>query len=140
MKPIVSFDFDSTLSLPHVQEYAAKLIAEGFDVWVITSRYDNLHRHRWTGGYTGATNDDLWEVIEKLNIPRWKVRFTNMHNKSTYLAYTKVLWHLDDDSVELFEIRDDPYVKTIGIQVNSGSWQQKCERLLMPHREPDNNP
>ena len=52
-----------------------------------------------------------------------------------YLNYTRVLWHLDDDSHELFEIREDPYVKTIGIQVNAGSWKQKCQRLLKKYIE-----
>jgi hypothetical protein len=37
----VSFDFDSTLSRDDVQEFASDLIDLGFDVWVVTSRFND---------------------------------------------------------------------------------------------------
>lgn len=134
MVQIVSFDFDSTLSRPDVQEYAVKLINEGIDVWVVTSRYDDLHKHMWSPN-PEATNNELWEVIDRIGLPRWKVMFTNMTDKSLFLARTKIIWHLDDDNIELFNIRDDKAVNTIGVQVNAGSWKQKCQRLLKKHKE-----
>ena len=123
---IVSVDFDSTLSRRDVQEYVKKLISSGVDVWVVTSRYDDLHIHRYS---FEATNSDLWFVVDSLNIPRWKVRFTCGESKSLYLAHSNVIWHLDDDPVELFEIKNMK-IKTYGIQVEAGSWKQKCNRLL----------
>lgn len=124
---IVSFDFDSTLSRKDVQEYAKELTQRGIDVWVVTSRYDELHKHRYPHN---PTNNDLWQVIDELNIPRWKVRFTCMESKSNYLMHTKTVWHLDDDTVELYEMRYNK-CQTTGISVNSGSWKQKCERYIL---------
>lgn len=123
---IVSFDFDSTLSRKDVQEYAKELLQRGIDVWIVTSRYDELHKHRYQHN---PTNNDLWAVIDELNIPRWKVRFTCMESKSLYLIHTKIVWHLDDDTVELYEMRYNK-CQTVGISVNSGNWKQKCERYL----------
>lgn len=122
----VSFDFDGTLSKPIVQKYCKELIARGIDVWVVTSRYDLLNFHRYSHF---ATHNDLFEVLEEVGLPKWKVVFTNFINKAEYLKHTKVLWHLDDDFSELNAIRHHcPNIK--GIQVNSGSWKQKCEKLL----------
>jgi hypothetical protein len=123
---IVTFDFDSTLDKPQVQEYAKELIQRGIDVWVLTSRFDELHKHRYK---INPTNDDLWKVIDELGLPRWKVRFTCMRDKAEYLYGTNVIWHLDDDLIELYNIRDSK-CKTIGLSVKSSSWKQKCERLL----------
>ena len=125
-KIIVTFDFDGTLSRKDVQEYAIELIEKGIDVWVLTTRYDELHKHRYV---LNPTNDDLWEVIDNLNIPRWKVRFTNMEWKANYLLHTKVLFHLDDNYNEFFEIRKLK-CKTLGIQVNCGNFRNKCNRII----------
>lgn len=124
---IITFDFDQTLSKPHIQEYAKELIDEGYEVWVVTARFDELHKH----SYVDVTwnNEDLWEVVDRIGLPRWKVRFMNMRPKYEYLQGTKAIWHLDDDHEELFDIKNNK-LKTIGIQVNSGSWKQKCNRLL----------
>jgi len=37
----VSFDFDSTLSRKDVQDFAKKLVSEGYEVWIVTSRFDD---------------------------------------------------------------------------------------------------
>lgn len=58
----VSFDFDSTLDKPYVQDYAQSLINRGIDVYVITSRYDELHKHRYLHN---PTNEDLYKVAAK---------------------------------------------------------------------------
>lgn len=138
LEKIVSFDFDGTLSKPHVQEYAKELIARGLDVWVITARYDELHSHLYN--FNDATNDDLWKIIDDLGIPKWKVCFMNMNPKADYITNTKIIWHLDDDFVELSNIRH-AHIPTIGIQVNAGSWKRKCERLLKDKSyEEKNNP
>ena len=126
MKKIVTFDFDSTLTRADVQEYAKELIARGIEVWVLTSRYDDLHVNRYN---FSATNDDLWEVVDNVGIPRHQVRFQNMVSKSEFLFGTKVIWHLDDDSIELYEIRNMK-LSTKGIQVEAGSWKQKCEKFI----------
>lgn len=39
---IVTFDFDNTLTRPDVREYAKELMDRGFDVFIVTARYDDL--------------------------------------------------------------------------------------------------
>lgn len=129
---LISVDFDKTLSRPDVQEYIKSLISLGVDVWVITSRYDDLHAHLYSEtdiDLSEANNDDLWEVIDKIGLPRWKVRFTCFHPKHHHLSRTNIIWHLDDDHNELFGIKNN-LSKPVGIQVNSPSWKNKCNRLL----------
>lgn len=125
MAKIVTFDFDSTLSRQDVQDYAFSLIKKGFDVWVLTSRYDELHKHKYR---INPTNEDLYKVTDKLQIPREKIRFTCMRDKAEYLFGTDVIWHLDDDFVEINNINRE--TETIGISVVSGGYKAKCNKLL----------
>ncbi len=137
-KKIVTFDFDETLSKLHVQEYAKELLERGVDVWVVTARYDDLHKHLYADDFGENPNQDLWDVVDKLGIPRWKVRFMNMVPKCYFLSHTDVIWHLDDNHTELFDIKNSG-IKTLGIQVNAGSWKRKCNRLLRDTKTEDND-
>lgn len=122
----VSFDFDGTLSEPKVQDFARELISQGIDVWVVTTRWDENHKHKYG---INPTIEDLWEVIDDLGIPRWKVRFTCMEWKYTYLDKTDFVWHLDDNETEFVKARVHGCSVPM-IQVNAGLWKAKCERLL----------
>ncbi len=124
----VTFDFDDTLAKPVVQEYCKVLVKRGIDVWILTSRYDMLNIHRYAD-VEHHNHKDLWKVCEYVGIPRHKVIFTNFTSKAEYLKETNVLWHLDDNYLVLSEIKHQ-CPKTFGIQVNSGSWKSKCERIL----------
>lgn len=130
--PKVSFDFDHTLSHPHVQEYAKQLLEQGVEVWIITTRYDENHMHKYAMDYP-ATMEDLWAVADELGIPRHHVRFTCMEWKYTYLIGTEFLWHLDDNE---HEIRRAQYnkCKVPMIQVHGGGWQKKCNGLLLKYK------
>lgn len=126
---IVTIDFDGTLSRNDVQEYAKELIYRGIDVWVLTSRYDNLHKHLWP---LNPTNDDLYAVLDVVGIPYYKVIFLNMDEKQNYLDNTFVIWHLDDDKETLDEINHySKYTGIKGIDVNKDNWRQQCERTLI---------
>jgi hypothetical protein len=97
----VSFDFDSTLSLPSVQKFAKELLDMGIEVWVVTSRMK-----KWYGGVVGGTmgeigNDDLFEVTDKIGISRDNIHFTEMADKWEFLKDKGFLFHLDDDCIEL---------------------------------------
>ena len=122
----VSFDFDGTLEFQNVQDYAKELIDKGIEVWVVTTRYDENHKQKYP---MNATLDDLWEVIDRVGIPRHQVRFTCMEWKYTYLNGTSFVWHLDDNPEEFSR------AKTHGcnvpmIQVDANGWMVKCDRLL----------
>lgn len=132
---MVSFDFDDTLSKIHIREYAKYLIEKGVNVFVITTRYDFLHSHLYDEDIKGIVNNledlnlDLWNIVDDLNIPRNRVFFTNMQNKSKFIKDTKLIWHLDNNIYELYEMKKDR-CKTIGISTHSSSWRNKCERIL----------
>lgn len=122
----VSFDFDGTLEFQDVQNYAQELMAEGVEVWVVTTRWDENHKHKYP---QNATLDDLWEVIDRIGIPRHQVRFTCMEWKHTYLKGTNFIWHLDDNPKEFSAAKlHDCNVPMI--DVDSNGWQVICDRLL----------
>lgn len=122
----VSFDFDGTLQTEEVQLYAEQLIQKGVEVWVTTTRWDENHKHKYEDN---PTLDDLWEVVDRLGIPRHQVRFTNMQWKYTYLTGTHFHWHLDDNESEITKARINECNVPM-IQVGQSTWKQKCEQLL----------
>ena len=131
----VSFDFDGTLEFEDVQNYAAELLKRGVEVWVVTTRWDENHKHKYP---MNATLDDLWEVVDRLGIPRWHVRFTCMEWKATYLKGTNFAWHLDDNDREFRECKHTEDCKVPMIDVLSNGWKEKCERLLNNNTENTN--
>lgn len=104
----VSFDFDSTLSRKDVQSFAKELISKSIDVWICTSRFsdENIPHNNWN-------NSDLFNVANELGISKDKIIFTNMWDKWTMLKEQGFIFHLDDESWELFLI--NKHTKTIGI-------------------------
>lgn len=122
----VSFDFDGTLEFQGVQKYAKQLIDRGVDVWVVTTRWDENHKHKYP---SNATLDDLWEVVDRLGIPRWKVRFTCMQWKWNYLKDTTFVWHLDDNDQEYKEAFVNGCNVPI-VDVMKSNWKEVCENIL----------
>jgi hypothetical protein len=122
----VSFDFDGTLEFQDTQEYAAELIAKGVEVWVVTTRWDENHKHKYP---ENATLDDLWEVVDRLGIPRHQVRFTCMEWKYTYLNGTNFIWHLDDNPAEFSKAKTNGCNVPM-INVDTNGWMIKCDRLI----------
>lgn len=121
----VSFDFDGTLSESHVQEYAKQLIEAGHEVWVVTTRWDENHKHRYE---LNPTLDDLWDVVDNLGIPRHRVRFTCMSWKWTYLDGTHFTWHLDDNREEFSQAR--MHGCTVPMISVHDDWKEECEKLI----------
>lgn len=125
----VSFDFDGTLQTEEVQKYACELIGRGIEVWVVTTRWDENHKHKYSG--LGKFTDplrDFWLVADDLGIPRWKVRFTNMEWKWTYLSGTHFVWHLDDNDDELAFAT--LHKCNVPIVLVKEGWKEECEKLL----------
>lgn len=122
----VSFDFDGTLQQEVVQEYAKALIDQGVEVWVVTTRWDENHKHK----YISSPNiDDLWEVVDRLGIPRDHVRFTCMEWKWKYLDGTHFSFHLDDNEMEFEEARLNGCSVPM-VDVIDPYWADKCTELL----------
>ena len=124
----ISVDFDNTLSRKDVQEYISELLSLGVEVYVTTARYDDLNAYKYTNN---PGNEDLWNILKKLNIDFKKVRFTLMEYKINYLQGTPIVWHLDDLYEEYFKFKYSKNKTFKMIIVNTSNWKFKCSRLLI---------
>lgn len=132
IRPQVSFDFDSTLSRNDVQDYAQSLISKGFEVWILTSRFEDCYQYPWYRGVTDEhCHQDLYSVANKLNISPERIIFTNMADKADTILERgdfNPVWHLDDDYIELNIIHKKTNTKAIS--VISSSYKKKCNKEL----------
>lgn len=124
-KKTITVDFDGTLSRHDVQEFVKELMNEGINVWVLTSRYDDLHKHRYPHN---PTNEDLYKVTDKLGIHRGNIRFQCMRPKAEYLRDSNVVLHLDDDFIELYDI--NRLTNTIPVDVNLKNYKKQIKNIL----------
>jgi hypothetical protein len=124
----VSIDYDGTLSRRSVQNYVHELIRNGIDVYITTSIFDSDHLKELK--FLNYTNSDLFEIVDKLGIDVNNVHFTNMNLKSEYLFNKGFIFHLDDDSIELSYINNDPNSDVVGINVNNEFYENVCNSLI----------
>jgi hypothetical protein len=121
----ITIDFDNTLTRSCVQMAVKEWIERGIDVWILTARFDELHKHMYP---INPKNDEVYKIAKDVGIERHKIIFCNMLPKANYLRGTNVLFHLDDSSVELQEILDSK-IKTIPLSVFD-DWKNKAENFL----------
>jgi len=120
----ISFDFDNTLDIKRVQEYAKALIKRDFEVWICTSRQssDKAPNKEW--------NDDLFQVAKHIGIKEEHIIFTNLQLKSEYIKVYDFLWHLDDDTIELDFINEE--TTCVGIERGrKNNWLLECDTVIM---------
>lgn len=84
----VSIDFDDTLSTPQGQALAKRLISQGKDVYIITRRQSQLY-------------NAVYDVADKLGIPRSKVYFTNGRMKWELIKKLGIGTHYDNNQNEI---------------------------------------
>ena len=120
----VSFDFDDTLDRESVQKYARGLIERGIEVWITTSRHSNKEND-----FATDWNDDLFEVVDSLGIPRERIIYTEGADKYLYFENENFVWHLDDCWVTNRLINKNTKTKAIS-HIGSGNWIGKCNRLI----------
>lgn len=101
----ISFDFDSTLAEDRQQRIAKKFIEEGHDIYITTSRFENIGIFH--------SNEIVFNVAEKLGIPKERVRFTNGGDKWELLQDFDL--HFDDDQIEIELIEEN--TKCIGVLI-----------------------
>jgi len=115
----VSFDFDETLDNENIQKYALKLIKDGFDVHIVTSRPSFM-----------LNNVDLYKIAKKLSIKDENIHFTDYIPKYKFFEKNEdFIFHIDNDHAEIFEINF--YTKTKGILFEE-FWEENCNKLLKP--------
>lgn len=113
----VSFDFDSTLSKPNVQNYAKRLIEDGHEVHIVTSRTDMMD------------NKDLFRISDELGIKRGHIHFVGLEGKWVTVGREQFDFHLDDDWIELNMIAKNTKTPAISVFGNS-SWQNKLNKIV----------
>lgn len=120
----VSVDFDSTLTMQHVEDFVKSLLHKGIEVHITTSRFEVGEKK-----FISKThNDDLFKIADKLGIPKEHIHFTNMEDKWTYLD--GFIWHLDDDWIEL-NLLEESECTCHGItHIGNKRWKDDCKYLL----------
>ena len=119
----VSFDFDGTLDKKSVQEYVRELISRGIQVWICTSRLNDVSAPNKEWNY------DLYIVASQVGISKSRIKFMNHETRSDFFKNSDFIWHLDDDWIELNFINRETKTKGISVFGNS-TWKQKCDKLL----------
>ncbi len=90
----ISFDFDGTLSEPHIQSVAKRAIEDGHEVYITTARFKNS---------MPFVNFDLFKIADNLGIRQDRIRFTDGRIKNDWLEGFDV--HFDDSEDQLYEMR-----------------------------------
>jgi S-formylglutathione hydrolase FrmB len=123
----ISIDFDETLDNECVQTFVSKLVNDGHDVHIVTSRPSETHMwyvELWS-------NNDLYEVAEKLKIKDENIHFTSYVSKFIFFSELENQdfdFHLDNDELEIKDI--NKYTKVKGILFDE-NWETNIEKLLL---------
>lgn len=116
----ISFDFDYTMTRKDVRSIAEHLISQGYELWIVTSRYSNDY----------AMNEKVFTTAEELGIPSQRIIFTNRVPKIEFLEGKNFLIHFDDDVDELIAIMQSKD-SCIPINVNHSDWERHYEDALI---------
>jgi len=133
LKVKLSFDFDGTIELQPIKEYARKLIEQGHEVWIVTSRFGDDEKYKRffsTTTNVDLTNNDLWKLAEEIGIPKSQIHFTDMSDKADWLKGKGFLWHIDDDWVENRQILNTCAPTKAISSWGNPNWERKCNRLI----------
>ena len=121
----ISIDYDNCLSQPKVQELAKQLIAQGHEIFILTSRFDSIRRLKFPDL---ASNEDLYKIAEEVGIKPYRIAFTNQQKKWIWLLETGIKLHIDDD---LTVIRDLSHYQLVeGFDCNEADLEEKVFEFI----------
>ena len=121
----ISIDYDNCLSQPKVQELAKQLIAQGHEIFILTSRFDSIHKLKFPDL---ASNEDLYHIAEEVGIKPYRIAFTNQQKKWIWLLETGIKLHIDDD---LTVIRDLSHYQLVeGFDCNEADLEEKVFEFI----------
>jgi len=93
----ISFDYDGTITIPKIKEFAKMLIDFGADICILTSRQDDsIYENEKLIGYHG-NNTDLRELCKEIGLPLHKVFYVNGDNKVDEYIRLAIDIHFDND-------------------------------------------
>ena len=125
----ISFDFDYTMTRKDVRSIAEHLIAKGYELWIVTSRYDNTYALDEGWDWIPGQNEKVFTTAEELGIPKERIIFTNRIPKIEFLTGKGFLVHLDDNVDELIAIMQSKD-NCIPINVDNSDWIKHFEEAL----------
>lgn len=125
----ISLDFDGTLSRKDVQNFTKELVNSGYDVWIVTSRFDDEYATNRAWWWIRDQNKTLFDVANECGIKNENIHFTNQEPKITFLKDKEFLFHLDDHSDELIHITNSKD-SCKPINVNHFEWEESCLGLI----------
>lgn len=73
-------------------------------------------------------NQDIFEIAKKINIPKYRIVFTNSKRKKDFFKNKDFLIHIDNCEHELNLIRAE--TKTLTINVNTEKFDEKLLKFL----------
>ena len=125
----VSFDFDGTLRLHSVQQYAKILVEAGHEVWIVTTRTttEDIIERGWH--WSKDQNIILFEIAEACGILKEHIVFTDHQDKIHFLKGKGFAFHLDDDVHELMCIIEsgEPCKP---VNVEHFEWKETCNKII----------
>lgn len=90
----ISFDVDGVLDTERGFELAQRLINRGEDVFIITARNERFNR-------------EVYELAERLNIPRLRIYFTNGADKWRTVQAARIERHYDNSAEQIDKINQN---------------------------------
>lgn len=112
----VSFDFDSTLTLPIIQQLVVRHIKFGDDVHITTSRG---REWKWKSKNPDH-NKDLFQLADDLGIHPDNICMTNHEDKVYHLEGFDI--HYDDDEYEI-DLITRSELKCLGVLINYKNYE-----------------
>lgn len=125
----ISFDFDHTMTRKDVRSIAEHLISQGYEVWIVTSRYDDNYANKQNWHWIPGQNEKVFITAEELGIPKDRIIFTNRIPKIQFLEGKDFIAHFDDDVDELIAIMQSKDT-CIPINVDHSDWVKHYEDAL----------
>lgn len=127
---VISFDFDSTLSLPKVQKYAKQLVQNGHTVLIITSRFDD-EMLKVKGFQNRQSNEIVYQVAQKVGIPLENIYFSNMDLKVKVVQKLDKVpdIHFDDDYIEEIALKNK-FPKMVVINPWDKNWTEEANAVV----------
>ena len=112
-----------------MQAFAKRMVDEGHEVWIVTSRFDDVEGLARNWNWIPTQNQKLFKVAEELGIPESRIKFTNMIPKIEFLLDKGFAFHLDDDESELFDIFESKD-SCKPLNVGHSDWEYFCKEIL----------
>ena len=116
----ITFDYDGCLTQDRIKEIAKTCVSLGYNVYILTSRFDTIRRLKFK---ELKTNEDIYQTAEEIGLKPFKISFTNQGKKCLHLLETGIHIHVDDNKQEVNDI--NYYGQTKAFNCNDGNFEEK---------------